>query len=338
MSSVTFSDIQAAQQRIADYVQTTPVMTSSLLNRWLGHQIYFKVECLQQTGSFKLRGALNTLLRAREQGRDIQRVVASSSGNHAQAVAFAGALFNLPVTIFSTQNMSTIKAAATRSYGAELRLYALREDADQAVALAAQEAKNLWIPPFNHPDVIAGQGTVAAELLVQTPDLNALFMPCGGGGLASGSMLAARRLSPQTKVIACEPLAGNDAAQSLRLGSIVRLLKPAQTLADGAATPAVGKLTYEFLKHLDGFYEVDEPQIAYWTQWLQHLLKIHVEPTSAMSMDGVLNYLATQNTPQRVMVILSGGNIDNQKMQQIWHDDHLLTQPSLPEQGRKSVI
>ncbi|MFT6896210.1 MAG: threonine dehydratase [Paraglaciecola sp.] len=338
MSSVTFSDIQAAQQRIADHVQTTPVITSSLLNRWLGHQIYFKIECLQQTGSFKLRGALNTLLHAKEQGRDIERVVASSSGNHAQAVAFAASEFNLPVTIFSTQNMSTIKAAATRSYGADLRLYASREDADQAVALAAQEIGTLWIPPFNHPDVIAGQGTVTAELLVQTPQLDALFMPCGGGGLASGSLLAARQLSPRTKVIACEPLAGNDAAQSLRLGTIVRLLTPAQTLADGAATPAVGELTYEFLKRLDGFYEVDEVQIAYWTQWLQHLLKIHVEPTSAMSMDGVVNYLATQNTPQRVMVILSGGNIDNQKMQQIWHKDHLLIPPSLPEKIRLSVI
>jgi threonine dehydratase len=338
MPCVTFSDIQAAQQRIAGYVQTTPVITSSLLNRWLGHQIYFKIECLQQTGSFKLRGALNTLLHAKEQGKDIQRVVASSSGNHAQAVAFAASLFNLPVTIFSTQNMSTIKAAATRSYGADLRLYASREDADEAVALVAQEEGTLWIPPFNHPDVIAGQGTVTAELLVQTPQLDVLFMPCGGGGLASGSVLAARELSPRTKVIACEPLAGNDAAQSLRLGRIVRLLTPAQTLADGAATPAVGELTYEFLKRLDGFYEVDEVQIAYWTQWLQHLLKIHVEPTSAMSMDGVVNYLATHNTPQRVMVILSGGNIDNKKMQQIWHNDHLLTQPSLPEKARLSVI
>lgn len=338
MSSVTFSDIQAAQQRIATHVHTTPVFTSSLLNRWLGHQIYFKAECFQQTGSFKIRGALNTLLSAKEQGRDIQRVVASSSGNHAQAVAFAASLFDLPVTIYSTQNMSTIKAAATRSYGAELRLFALRDEADNAVAEAAEEPGTLWIPPFNHPDVIAGQGTVAAEVFAQTADLHSLFMPCGGGGLASGSMLAARQLSPQTKVIACEPLAANDAAQSLRLGTIQRLQTPAKTLADGAATPALGEFTYPFIQQLDGFYEVDEPQIVYWTQWLQHLLKIHVEPTSAMSMEGVVNYLAMQNTPQRVMVILSGGNIDNQKMQQIWHDDHLLKQPSLPLAPQLSVI
>lgn len=338
MSSVIFSDIQAAQQRIAPYVQTTPVITSSLLNRWLGHQVYFKAECFQQTGSFKLRGAVNTLLHAKEQGLEIRRVVASSSGNHAQAVAFAASLFNLPVTIFSTQNISKIKAAATRSYGAQLCLFDLREDADRSAALAAEQPGVLWIPPFNHPDVIAGQGTVSAELFGQTPRLDGLFMPCGGGGLASGSLIAAKQLSHQTKVIAAEPLQANDAAQTLRLGSIQHLLTPAQTLADGAATPAVGELTYEFLKQLDGFYEVDETQIAYWTQWLQHLLKIHVEPTSAMCMDAVVNYLANQSSPQRVMVILSGGNIDNQKMQQIWQDDHLLTPPELPIRARLSVI
>ena len=163
-------------------------------------------------------------------------------------------------------------------------------------------------------------------------------MPCGGGGLASGSLLAARALSPNTKVIACEPLAGNDAAQSLRLGSIQRLVEPAKTLADGAATPAVGEYTYPLIQKLDGFYEVDETQIAYWTQWLQHLLKLHIEPTSAMSMHGVVNYLANCSSPQRVVVILSGGNIDTQKMQQIWQQDHLNNQPSLPSESLASVI
>ncbi|GAC32401.1 serine/threonine dehydratase [Paraglaciecola polaris] len=338
MPSVTFTDISAARQRIASYVHTSDVISSSLLNSWLGHEVFFKTECLQRTGAFKLRGALNTLLHAREHNQSIKRVVASSSGNHAQAVAYAASLFNLPVTIYSAQNISKIKAAATRSYGAELRLFPLREEADNAVAEAAKEPGILWIPPFNHPNVIAGQGTVAAEAFEQTADLNALFMPCGGGGLASGSMLATRQLSPGTKVIACEPLAGNDAAQSLRLGSIQCLQTPAKTLADGAATPAVGEHTYPLLQQLDGFYEVDEVQIAYWTQWLQHLLKLHIEPTSAMSMHGVVNYLAAQSTPQRVMVILSGGNIDAQKMQQIWQDDHLLTPPSLPLIAMASVI
>ncbi|WP_158771715.1 serine/threonine dehydratase [Paraglaciecola sp. L1A13] len=338
MPSVTFADIEAAKLRIADYVRISDIVSSSLLNSWLGHEVFFKTECLQHTGAFKIRGALNTLLHAREQNRTIKRVVASSSGNHAQAVAYAASLFNIPATIYSAQNISSIKAAATRSYGAELRLFSLREEADDAVSGAAKEPDTLWIPPFNHPDVIAGQGTVAAEVFAQTNDVNALFMPCGGGGLASGSMLAARQLSPETNVIACEPLAGNDAAQSLRLGSIQRLQAPAKTLADGAATPAVGEYTYPLIKQLNGFYEVDEVQIAYWTQWLQHLLKLHIEPTSAMSMHGVVNYLAKQTKPQRVVVILSGGNIDVQKMQQIWHDDHLLKTPALPLNPQASVI
>ena len=338
MPSVNFADISAARLRISRYVHTSELMTSALLNRWLGHEVLFKTECLQRTGAFKLRGALNTLLHAREKDVPIKRVIASSSGNHAQAVAYAASLFDIPVTIFGAQNISKIKAAATRAYGAELRLFPLRDEADNAVAQAADEPGTLWIPPFNHPDVIAGQGTVTAEILEQTTDVNGIFMPCGGGGLASGSMLAARALSPQTKVIACEPLAGNDAAQSLRLGSIQRLITPAKTLADGAATPAVGEHTYPLIQQLDGFYEVDETQIAYWTQWLQHLLKLHVEPTSAMSMHGVVNYLAKQSAPQKVVVILSGGNIDAQKMQQIWQQDHLINQPSLPSVPLASVI
>jgi len=338
MPEVTFADISAARQRIANYVRTSELMTSALLNHWLGHEVLFKTECLQRTGAFKLRGALNTLLHARQQKQSIKRVVASSSGNHAQAVAYAASLFNIPVTIFSAQNISKIKAAATRSYGAELRLFPLRDEADIAVEQAAKEPGTLWIPPFNHPDVIAGQGTVAAEIFEQTSDVNAIFMPCGGGGLASGSLIAARHNSPQSNVIACEPLAGNDAAQSLRLGSIQRLTTPAKTLADGAATPAVGEHTYPIIQQLDGFYEVDETQIAYWTQWLQHLLKLHIEPTSAMSMHGVVNYLAQQNSSQKVVVILSGGNIDAQKMQQIWQDDHLIHQPSLPNAPLASVI
>jgi threonine dehydratase len=256
-------------------------------------------------------------------------VVASSSGNHAQAVAYAAKLLGIKATIFSAQNISTVKAAATRYYGADLDLSATREEADEKAQDAAQRAETLWVPPFNHPDIISGQGTVLLETLGQCGAVDAVFAPCGGGGLLSGSLIATRAICPQAKVIGVEPLIANDAAQSLHTGTIQRLAEQPQTLADGAATLAVGDVTFEYLKLLDGFYEADEIQIAYWTQWLQHLLKIHMEPTCAMSMAGVVDWLKSQNTPQKVVVVLSGGNIDNKKMCQIWQQDHLATPPSL---------
>ena len=272
-----FSDVQAASVRIKGKVLRTPLLESSLLNRWLGQRILFKVECLQTTGAFKLRGAMNFLSKLAEQGALPEKIVANSSGNHAQAVAFAASQFGIPACIYSTENISAVKAAATKSYGAELKLFPTRPQADAAVAEAAKEAGTIWIPPFDHPDIIAGQGTACMEAIEDAGKVDAVFASCGGGGLISGTLLAARGLAPNAKVIGAEPQAANDASRSLQSGIIESLSGPANTLADGAATPSVGLHTFPLLQQLDDFYEVDEVQIAYWTQWLQHLLKIHVE-------------------------------------------------------------
>ncbi|MFT4993137.1 MAG: threonine dehydratase [Paraglaciecola sp.] len=329
MPKINLNDIQAASNRIKPYIKPTPILESSLLNNWLGHQILFKAECLQTTGAFKLRGALNMLLKAKEEGNLPQRVVASSSGNHAQAVAYAAKLLGVKATIFSPRNISAVKGAATRYYGAELDLSDTRHEADEKAQHAGQQENTIWLPPFNHPDIISGQGTVMLDTFAQTQDLDGVFAPCGGGGLLSGSLVTTRALSPNTQVCGVEPLAANDAAESLRMGHIQRLSSQPQTLADGAATLAVGDITFPYLKQLDDFYEASEGQIAYWTQWLQHLLKIHVEPTCAMSMAGVVPWLAAQTEAKKVLVILSGGNIDQQKMQQIWQQDHLSQVPDL---------
>jgi threonine dehydratase len=329
MASVTLSDVKSADKRIKKYIQHTPILESSLLNDWLGHRILFKAECLQKTGAFKLRGALNMLLKARENHQLGEHIVASSSGNHAQAVSYAASLLGVKATIYTAQNISKVKAAATQYYGAELNLSATRKEADEKVYQAAQQPNTLWVPPFNHHDIIAGQGTAALEALRDTGEVQALCAPVGGGGLISGSLISAKGLYPNTKVIGAEPLLGNDAAQSLRSGVIQSLSAAPNTLADGAATLAIGDKTFPYLKSLDGFYEIDEQQIAYWTQWLQHLLKIHVEPTCAMSMSAVVQWLQKQSTKQSVLVILSGGNIDQQKMRLIWQDNHLEKLPSL---------
>lgn len=329
MSKLSLNDIIAAQQRIAPYIHHTPIFESSLLNEWLGHRILFKAECLQKIGAFKIRGALNMLLKAKENNTLTENIVASSSGNHAQAVAFAAQLLGLKASIYSGQNISAVKAAATRSYGAELKLFATRKEADEQVKLAASAANTLWVPPFNHPDIIAGQGTVIAEALEQTGPVNAVFAPVGGGGLISGALICAKSLNKDCAVIGCEPLLGNDAAQSVRAGSIQSLADSPATLADGAATLAVGEHTFEFIQQLDAIEEIDEQHIAYWTQWLQHLLKLHVEPTCAMSMQGVCNWLGKQDSAKTVLVVLSGGNIDSQKMRDVWHTNYLDSVPSL---------
>ena len=330
---ITFEDIQAAQSRIQAFVQITPIVQSNLLNDWLGHNIYFKAECLQTTGAFKLRGAINVIAKLAENGELPKRIVANSSGNHAQAVAYAAAQFNIPATIYAAQSVSAIKAAATEYYGATIKRFALRTDADKAVAEAAKQDGTLWIPPFNHPDIIAGQGTVAAESIAQlnaqniTPD--AVFAPCGGGGLLSGSIISTRALLPDAQVLGAEPANANDASRSLQSGKIESLDGPADTLADGAATPSIGEHTFEIIQQVDDFYEVDEVQIAYWTQWLQHLLKLHIEPTCAMTMAAVVAWLLEQKEQKQVLVLLSGGNISQASMQKIWQKDYLLQPPIL---------
>ena len=330
MSQITIADVIAAQDRINHLIHHTPLLASSLLNHWLGHNIVFKAECLQTIGAFKIRGASNILAKLAQQNNLPNRIVANSSGNHAQAVAYAAKQYAIPTTIYTVESISPVKAAATRGYGAEVKMFTSRVLADEAVAAAGEEPDTLWIPPFNHPDIIAGQGTAALEALQQmdtTP--NAVFAPCGGGGLLSGTLISTRAFAPNCQVIGCEPLAANDAARSLRAGQIVPLPGPAITLADGAATPSVGSHTFPLLQQLDDFYEVPERHIQYWTQWLQHILKVHVEPTSAMCMGGVVNWLAKQREPQTVLVILSGGNVSEATMRQIWANPDLSIQPSL---------
>lgn len=324
--------IVAAHQRIKDKVHQTPVLESTLLNQWLGHRVLFKAECLQKTGAFKFRGATNVLARLHENNELPKQIVANSSGNHAQAIAYAAASFNVPASIFTIETVSKVKAAATQAYGAKLHKFANRLAADAAVQEAAEQPDTLWIPPFNHPDIIAGQGTACYEALSQIDaQVNAVFAPCGGGGLLSGTLLAAKGIDDNIQVIGAEPLNANDAARSLRSGKIETLPGAPDTLADGAATPAVGELTFPILQQCDGFYEIDESRIAYWTQWLQHLLKLHVEPTSAMTMQAVVNWLKSNqfSQSQTCLVILSGGNIDQAKMTQLWQEDYLAELPSI---------
>ncbi len=186
-----------------------------------------------------------------------------------------------------------------------------------------------WIPPFNHDEVICGQGTAAYEAFQELENIDAVFAPCGGGGLLSGTLITARGISPKTKIVGVEPQNANDAFLSIQKGSIQKLTELPSTIADGARTMSVGDITFNYLQQLDDFFEAEEERIIYWTQWLTHLLKVQIETTSAMAMVGVIKWLMSQKTKQRVLVILSGGNVDKDTMNNIWTNDYLTELPTI---------
>lgn len=322
--SISPISIAQAHARIAPYLHRTPLLESHLLNEWLGgHRLVFKLECFQKTGAFKARGALNTLLQLKEQGILPRHVVAFSSGNHAQAVAYASALLGVKATILLPSFTSKVKQQATASYGAEVVLTATRQEAEGlAQDYIAKGA--CFIHPYDNENVIAGQGTACYEAL-QDCDVepDAIFAPCGGGGLLSGTFLAGQLLKPHIPVYGAEPVCANDAAQSLRKGEIVAFSTSPDTIADGVRTLAVSERTFHYLKQLAGIIEVEEQDILHWTAWLMHLLKAVVEPTSAVAMAGAAAWLKTQAEPKTVLVILSGGNLSPETQQAIWQANAL---------------
>ncbi len=326
---VSFEAVAHAHARIRAHINRTPILHSHRLDQLLGHRVFFKAENLQKTGAFKARGGCNAVRSLLQQGAPVKTVVANSSGNHAQAVAWACAQMGRKCEIYMPAGASSVKAQATAACGATVHTLPDRDAVDRAVAEAADQTGVHWIPPFDHPQVIAGQGTAALEALLQIDTPDVVVAPCGGGGLLSGTVLATRTLAPQAAVIGAEPLNANDAAESLRRGEIVRLDKTPDTLADGARTPAVSALTLHHLQSLDDLLEISEQDMLFWTQWLSHLLKHTVEPTSALAMAGLVQWLRTQKHKKTALVILSGGNIDRDTHRAIWQQDWLSQTPSL---------
>ena len=307
---VTYADVEAAAARLEGVAHRTPVATSSLFDARAGCQAYFKCENLQRMGAFKFRGAYNALAQlAPEQRR--RGVVAFSSGNHAQAVALAGRLLDVPTTIVMPADAPAVKVAATRGYGAEVVLYdrARGESREEVAAKLAREKGAAVVPPFDHAHVIAGQGTAAKELFEDVGPLDFLFVCCGGAGLLSGCAIAANHLSPGTRVIGVEPAAGDDAARSLRTRSLVHIDVP-QTIADGARTQSLGALTFPLvLRHVNDIITVTDEELVEAMRFLWERMKLVVEPTGALATAGVLQG-SIDVRDRRVGIILSGGNVD----------------------------
>lgn len=325
-----------AHERIQAYVHHTPLLESKQLNHWLGHRVVFKAEGLQKVGAFKMRGAINTLLQLKEQGALPKRVVAFSSGNHAQALAHSAQIMGVESTIFMPKSAALVKRQATLHYGAEVVVTETRQQAEEGIQAYIADGSTL-IHPYDNNDIIAGQGTACLEALLDGVKPDVIFATCGGGGWLSGTYLAAQLLAPKALIFGAEPRQANDAAQSLRKGSIVKLSESPDTIADGAQTLAVAERTFYFLRKLAGMVEVGEDEIVYWTQWLSHLLKTAVEPTAAVAMAGLAHWLREQQKPQTALVMLSGGNVSAAAQQKVWAQDYLQDLPDLNRAWRVSA-
>ncbi|WP_215762169.1 threo-3-hydroxy-L-aspartate ammonia-lyase [Acetobacter sp. P1H12_c] len=311
-----FSDVVAASVRLKGQAHRTPVLTSRYLNALSGAELFFKAENFQRVGAFKFRGALNAILSLPEAVRS-KGVVAYSSGNHAQGVASAAQLVGIPAVIVMPEDAPTMKIAATRDYGAQVVLYDRYTQDRQAIgeALAAERGATV-LPPFDHPDIIAGQGTAALELFEETGPLDALFVPVGGGGLASGCGLVAQAVSPGCAVIGVEPAAGDDARQSLAAGRIVQIAVP-RTLADGAQTTALSPLTFGLVSRLlREIVTVEDATLVATMRTLAERMKIIVEPTGCLGVAAALA-AAPQWQGRRVGVIISGGNVDMERFSRL---------------------
>jgi threonine dehydratase len=310
---VAYEDVIEASAVLAGKAHRTPVLTSRTVDRLTGARVFFKCENLQRGGAFKFRGAYNALAHLAADKKH-KGVVAYSSGNHAQAVALAGQLLGMPAVIVMPADAPSVKIDATRGYGAEVVLYDRdRDDRETITSALAQERGLTPIPPFDHPHVVAGQGTAAKELIEETGPLDVLLVPCGGGGLLSGCAIASRALSRDAAVIGVEPALGDDVLRSFRARSIQRVHNPA-TIADGARTSAPGEITFPLILHyVSDMLTVDDNELlrAMWYLWER--LKIIVEPTGALAAAALLEK-KLEVRGKRVGVVLSGGNADLKRL------------------------
>ncbi len=305
----TYQDVIEAAARLSGHAQRTPVLTSRTADAQIGAKLFFKCENFQRMGAFKFRGAFNALSKfSAEQRR--RGVVAFSSGNHAQAIALSARILGIPATIVMPKDAPQVKIEATRGYGGQVVLYDRYTESREAIGerLANEQGLTL-IPPYDHPDVVAGQGTAGKELFEEVGDLDALFVCLGGGGLISGCALAARALSPNCQVVGVEPQAGNDAQQSFRRGEIVRIETP-KTIADGAQTQYLGQYTFPIImREVADIETVDDEALVEEMAFFASRMKMMVEPTGCLSLAGARKR-ASELAGKRIGVIVSGGNID----------------------------
>ncbi|HAV5944851.1 TPA: threo-3-hydroxy-L-aspartate ammonia-lyase [Acinetobacter baumannii] len=308
----TYEDVAAAAERIKDFINKTPVLTSGTVNNEFEAEVFFKCENFQRVGAFKFRGAMNALLQFNETQKKAG-VVAFSSGNHAQAIALSSKILGIPATIIMPKDAPAAKMAATREYGGNIVEFdRYTEDREKIGKEIAEKNGLTLIPSYDHPHVIAGQGTAAKELFEEVGDLDYLFVCLGGGGLLAGSALSARQLSPNCKIYGVEPALGNDGQMSFRKGEIVHIDTP-PTIADGAQTQYLGKLTFPIIQQkVDDILTVTDEELINAMKFFAERMKMVVEPTGCLGFAAARN-LKHELKGKRIGIIISGGNVDISK-------------------------
>jgi threonine dehydratase len=311
-----FERIQAAKKRLQGQAHVTPVMTSRNLNRRVGADVYLKCENFQRVGAFKFRGAYNAICQLSEKDRK-RGIITHSSGNHAQAVALVGRLLGIQTTIVMPDNAPLTKRAATEAYGATIIDYDPRDSTREKISKDLETSHGYkLIPPYDHEDIVAGQGTAALELFEKLETLDKLLVPCGGGGLLSGSAVVAKKRDPGCQVIGIEPELADDANRSFQTGRLQTVNNP-PTIADGTRTPSLGeRVTFPLvLKYVGDMKTVSEDSIIQAVQFLFYRMKLVVEPSGALGIAALLS--GAVEARGRVGVIISGGNIDGATMKKI---------------------
>lgn len=309
MTLPDYNDVASAAERIADYANKTPVMTSRTVNDEFGAEVFFKCENFQRMGAFKFRGAMNALRQFTPEQR-AAGVVTFSSGNHAQAIALSAKLLGIPATIIMPHDAPAAKVAATKGYGGNVVIYdRYTEDREKIGRDLAEKQGLTLIPPYDHPHVIAGQGTATKELIEEVGQLDVLFVCLGGGGLLSGSALAARHLSPDCIIYGIEPAAGNDGQQSFRSGKIVHIDTP-KTIADGAQTQHLGNITFPIIQqNVNDILTVSDDELVASMKFIAERMKIVVEPTGCLGFAAARARKA-ELRGKKIGIIISGGNVD----------------------------
>ena len=309
MTLPDYNDVAAAAERIAEYANKTPVMTSRTVNDEFAADVFFKCENFQRMGAFKFRGAMNALRQFTPEQR-AAGVVTFSSGNHSQAIALSAKLLGIPATIIMPHDAPAAKVAATKGYGGNVVGYdRYTEDREKIGRELAEKHGLTLIPPYDHPHVIAGQGTAAKELIEEVGQLDVLFVCLGGGGLLSGSALAARHLSPDCLIYGVEPEAGNDGQRSFRSGKIVHIDTP-KTIADGAQTQHLGKITFPIIQqNVNDILTVSDDELVASMKFIAERMKIVVEPTGCLGFAAARTRKA-ELLGKKIGIIISGGNVD----------------------------
>jgi threonine dehydratase len=306
---ISFSDVLAAAERLRGAAHRTPVLTSRQFDAEAGCAVFFKAENLQRGGAFKFRGAYNAIAALSESERR-RGILAFSSGNHAQAVALSASLFGVPAVIVMPKDAPELKVRATRGYGAEVVFYDRYRESREAIGERLRDERGMnLVPPFDHPDVIAGQGTAALELLTDVPELDALVVPCSGCGLLAGSAIAAQARRPGIRVFGVEPEAMDDVRQSMAVGQRIEIpVRP--TIADGLQTTAAGKLTFPIVQQrVEAVVTVSDQELVETLRFVLERMKVVLEPSGAAGASAV-RHRKLDLAGARVGVILSGGNVD----------------------------